>query len=116
MAFKWPDLLYTIADAAGYPGVEVTVILNPVPVPEREYSGEGWDSRWYHANARIFRRVLIPGDYTEDGQDQVFDIEGPEDLYNLERALEPDGARILLWSINHYARIRYEARPDAVKN
>jgi len=117
MGFKWPRLLYELdCEPIGYPGVVVEVVLNPEPLEEdRTYSGVQGDSEWYHSQARFLERVVVPGEYRDDGENWEYEIPDAQALWALER--EPGfDARILLWAVSQLAQLRYTARPDAVKN
>ena len=116
MGFKWPKLTHTLENVAGYKGVRVTVVLNPDPLPEREYSGKEHDTWTYHRWAQIIRRIVIPGEYRDDGQEYVVDVDGdPRTLWELDQSPDFD-SRITTHTTSAWARARMTAVGDAEKN
>lgn len=116
MGFKWPKLTHTLENVAGYKGVRVEVVLNPDPLPEREYSGKGHDTWTYHRWAQIIERIVIPGEYRDDGQEYVVDVDGdPKVVWELEQSDDFD-TRILLLTMSDWGRARMTEAGEAEKN
>lgn len=115
--FKWPELTHDLDCAGiGYPGVVVTLVLNPEPLPEdQEFGGKPWDTAWYHRLARVFKRIAVPGQYRDDGEDWQATFDGPESIWNLDGARDFD-SRILLYAMSEFSRLRIQEIQAARKN
>ena len=110
--------LETAVDCApiGYPGIEVVFWLNP-PFHEDEATGadDSWDTVWYRQMGRVIERVIVPGDYTEDGEASVLGVGGAQELWELERDDDFD-PQILTWAFGVYAQERAERTRTERKN
>ena len=117
MGFKWPELTHDLDCAGiGYPGVTVTMVLNPLPLSQdMTFSGVDWDIAYYHRQAQVFKRIMIPGQYRDDGEDWEVVFDGPEDVWKLDQTVDFD-SRILLYAGSQFALLRTREIPDARKN
>ena len=79
------------------------------------FSGKGWDVPYYHRQAQVFKRISVPGEYREDGEDWEVVFDGPESVWELDTVRDFD-SRILLYASSEWSRIRVEALTDARKN
>jgi hypothetical protein len=118
VALKLPRLCTDIdCGPIGYPGLVVTLWLNPsideYTPPEKKR--EPWESEYYHSLARMFERVTLPGDYTEDGQERVIEVTDARALWELEHRPDFD-PQILLWTASQYAQQRAERLRTEAKN
>jgi len=123
--------LTTDVDCApiGYPGLIVRFWLNP---PLGDYAPpwagieddqkrakaqerEPWLSEWFHGMGRNVIAVLVPGAYTETGQDEEITVGSGRDYYDLERRDDFDPA-ILNWAALQFASERNERLRIARKN
>ena len=117
MGFKWPELTYDLdMEAIGYPGVTVRLVLNPDPLPEGQtFSSTAWDTAYYHRQSQVIRRVFVPGEYREDGEDWTWLSTGAESLWELDH--DPDfDSRILMHAASRWAMLRMQELPNARKN
>lgn len=105
MALKLPRLQTTIdCEPLDYPGLEVVFWLN-VTQPEQEWEPpempQAWDTMWYHGLARMIERVVIPAEFTDDGEELVIELADAEAVWKLERMPGFDPA-ILPWAIREF--------------
>ena len=118
MGFKWPELTHDLDCAGiGYPGVTVTLVLNPTPLPKDQvFSGENGDTKYYHRQLQIIQRVFVPGEYREDGEDWEVVFDSPESLWKLDAKAEDFDSRILYYAGSRFYQLRTEELPTARKN
>lgn len=122
---RLPLLTYRL-DCAGlapeYAGIVVVVRLNPdfpaytVPDPSTGSGPEVWQTEVMFRRARFVQRVLIPGRFTDDGQDvEVAIDQDPLKLYELETA-EGFDPRITQWATTQVILRREELWQARLKN
>ena len=100
----------------GYPGIVVEFWLNP-PIHEDNASGadDPWETVFYRQMAYIIERVRISGDYTEDGEELVLEVQDAKALWDLEHRGDFD-SQILTWTWGQHSRDRNERLQTERKN
>jgi hypothetical protein len=117
MAFQLPKLT-TVIDCGpiGYPGLEVKFWLNltyqdwappPDPLP--------WETQYFTALARMIESITFPAEMTNTGGPEVYDIGGPQELWNLWNT-EGFDQQIILWAVSQYQKLRQDRLNVEAKN
>jgi len=126
MGFKLPELTTDVdCEPLGYPGLVFRFWLNATnPVEEwiapseREppvQEPEPWDRLWYVGLARVLQCVIIPGAYTDSGEEEAIETPDAKAVYELERM--PGFEQMTLhWAFNVLGEERQERLAAERKN
>ena len=123
MGLMLPKLTRDVdCEPLGYPGIVLTLWLNvddqewqPPKVLEGE-TANPWDRVGYWMYARMVERVVIPGTYTTDGEDVVYDVPDRQAAYTLLNQVEGFDPNILVWAVEAWRQKRAEWLASEVKN
>lgn len=107
MGFKLPRLTREVdCGPLGYPGLRLVFWLNATDDEWKPpQDAQPWDRFGYHQLSRMLEAVVIPGEYTEDGEEQRIDITDRKAAYELEQADGFDPA-ILVWAVEAWRQQR----------
>jgi hypothetical protein len=115
---KLPEFEHKIdCEPIGYPGITVTVWVNPPKDMEAAPAGGiraalSSDSGFYRQTARLVRRVVVPGSY---GQALDVTVATAKDLFDLEETPGFDPL-IVAWALKQWRERRLEWLEAAAKN
>lgn len=136
-AFRLPRLTAAVdCGPIGYPGLEIHFWLNvtydPDRVPDEDWLKEAkrtaeeagkkeiperpiWDRDYFYSFGRIIDRVVVPGEYTADGQDLDLEIGDGRALHELVST--PGFEQNLVnWAAGQYYNLRAERLRAESKN
>lgn len=107
MGFKLPRLTRDVdCEPLGYPGLVLVLWLNTDSQDwQPPQDAQPWDRYGWWQVSRIVERVIVPGDYSEDGEEQVIELPDQKAVYDLSNADGFDPA-ILTWAIEAWRKHR----------
>ena len=119
MGFKLPRLTTDVdCGPLGYDGLVFRFWLNATN-PEKDWEApddpEPWERLWYVVIARVLERVIVPGGYTDSGEEEVIDIPDAKAAYELER-MPGFEQGIIHWAFNVFGQERQERLATERKN
>lgn len=116
MAFKLPKLLAWV-DVPPYEGMQVEAWLNPTVEEYQPPAGvrEPWDTEMFWQYGRVFQRLRVPAELTDDGEEMVIGLGSEQAVYDLWRMPGFDQA-ILPRALAAWSEQRHALLDEALKN
>lgn len=86
MGFKLPELLGWI-DIPVYEGMQMECWLNPVydEYEPPEEDAEPWETTYQYSMGRLLRRLRVPADLTDSGEEEIIELGSARAVYDLLR-------------------------------
>lgn len=83
MGFKLPEIVGWV-DLPIYDGMRMECWLNPVKDDyEPPEDAEPWESTFFRAYGNLFRRLLVPADVTDTGEEEIIELGSARAVWDL---------------------------------